>query len=338
MQRLQGFRVALSSVNLTTVVPTIAVPLQSVTVTVGQTAQFTVTATGTAPLTYLWQFNGMNIAGATQSTLVITNAQASSAGDYRVVVSNSGGSVISAVAKLTVNPSKPEGGPAGFVWIPPGTFMMGSPLNEPNRNLDEIQHSVRLTQGFWLSDHEVTQEEYQAVMGSNPSFYKGDLNRPVESVSWTEAVLYCQKRTEMERAAGKITAQQAYRLPTEAEWEYAARAGTTGARHGELDEIAWWSGNSGDRTHPVKQKAANGWGLYDMLGNVLELCSDWFGDYPTGSVTDPTGPGSGSRRVTRGGSCNNVAEIARSAFRDSIDPGFRIGSNLGFRPALSSVR
>ena len=131
--------------------------------------------------------------------------------------------------------------------------------------------------------------------------------------------------------------QQAYRLPTEAEWEYAARAGTTGARYEELDSTAWWSGNSGDRTHPIKQKVTNPWGLYDMIGNVLELCSDWFGDYPTGSVTDPTGPGSGSRRVTRGGSCNNVAEVGRSAIRSGNDPGSR-DRFLGFRPALSSVR
>jgi len=223
------------------------------------------------------------------------------------------------------------------VWIPPGTFVMGSPSSEGGRDADEVQHTVTLTQGFWMSDHEVTQGEYQAVMGNNPSYFKGDLNRPVETVSWDEAVLYCQKLTERERAAGRITAQQAYRLPTEAEWEYAARAGTTGARYGELDTIAWWNGNAGNQTHPVKQKAPNAWGLYDMLGNVWEWCSDWSGEYPTGSVTDPTGPNSGSVRVIRGGSWDVGAGRARSAGRDRGVPGSRF-SDLGFRPALSSVR
>jgi len=236
----------------------------------------------------------------------------------------------------TVADPKPAG-PSGFVWIPPGTFVMGSPSSEEGRDADEVQHTVTLTQGFWMSDHEVTQSECQAVMGNNPSYFKGDLNRPVEQVRWDEAVLYCQKLTERERAGGRITAQQAYRLPTEAEWEYAARAGTTGARYGELDTIAWWSGNAGNQTRPVKQKAPNAWGLRDMLGNVWEWCSDWHGNYPPGSVTDPTGPGSGSYRVDRGGGWNNDARRARSALRSGFAPGFRF-YNLGFRPALSSVR
>ena len=222
---------------------------------------------------------------------------------------------------------------------------------DPDRGSDEVQHTVTLTQGFWLSDHEVTQGEYQTVMGNNPSYFTGDLNRPVESVSWNDAVSYCQKLTDLERAAGRITAQQAYRLPTEAEWEYAARAGTTGARYTaygydvaqSLDYIAWWYGNSKTRglfsqqTHPVEQKVANAWGLYDMLGNVSEWCSDWSGDYPSGSVTDPTGPGSGSYRVLRGGSWSDGAKHVRSAVRGGLYLGF-CDYNLGFRPALSSVR
>ena len=216
---------------------------------------------------------------------------------------------------------------------------MGSLPNEEGRDPGEIQHPVTLTQGFWLSDHEVTQAEYEAVMGSNPSYFKGDLNRPVGSVSWDDAVAYCKKLTERERVAARITAQQAYRLPTEAEWEYAARAGTTGARYGELDAIAWHTGNSGNQTHPVKQKAANAWGLHDMLGNVWEWCSDWYGDYPSGSVTDQMGPSSGSYtyRVLRGGSWNNNAGNARSASRDRSGPD-NPNYNRGFRPVLSSVR
>ncbi len=226
--------------------------------------------------------------------------------------------------------------PAGFVWIPPGTFVMGSPTSELGRAADEVQHTVTLTQGFWLSDHEVTQAEYQAIMGNNPSWFRGD-SLPVEQVMWDEAVAYCQKLTERDRAAGRISAQQAYRLPTEAEWEYAARAGTTGARHGELDAIAWWHVNSGLETHEVKGKQPNAWGLYDMIGNVLEWCGDWYGGYPTGSVTDPTGPSSVSNRVNRGGSCFSGAGFARSAKRDMDGPGSR-HYDLGFRPALSSIR
>jgi formylglycine-generating enzyme required for sulfatase activity len=227
-------------------------------------------------------------------------------------------------------------GPAGFVWISPGTFTMGSPADEAWRRNDEVQHTVTLTQGFWFSDHEVTQNEYQAVMGSNPSYWNGE-SLPVEQVSWNDAVAYCQKLTEKERAAGRITAQHAYRLPTEAEWEYAARAGTTGARYGQLDTIAWYELNSGKQTHPVKQKAANAWGLHDMLGNVFEWCSDWSGDYPTRSVTDPMGPSSGSLRVARGGSWLRLVGGARSAGRGWGVP--NIGYNYqGFRPVLSSVR
>jgi formylglycine-generating enzyme required for sulfatase activity len=233
-------------------------------------------------------------------------------------------------------PMGPERGPDGFVWIPPGKFMMGSPETEPERQPDETQHEVLLGSGFWLSDHEVTQAEYQAVIGSNPSNFKGD-TLPVEQVSWDDAVLYCQKLTERERAAGRITAQQAYRLPTEAEWEYAARAGTTGAQYGELGAIAWWAGNSGGSTHGVKQKLANAWGLYDMLGNVWEWCGDWYGEYPSGPTGNPIGSVSGSNRVLRGGSALDVAEYARSAFRLSRGMGFRYAS-LGFRPVLSSGR
>ncbi|MFZ4819615.1 MAG: formylglycine-generating enzyme family protein [Limisphaerales bacterium] len=160
---------------------------------------------------------------------------------------------------------------------------------------------------------------------------------PMHTVSWDQAVEYCRRLTERERAAGRITAQLAYRLPTEAEWEYAARAGTTGARHGELDAIAWVYGGLFGQTNPVKQKASNPWGLYDMIGNVLEWCSDWYGEYPTGNVTDPTGPSTGTHRVARGGSWNSYPWELRSASRRLFELGIR-SSGVGFRPALSSVR
>jgi formylglycine-generating enzyme required for sulfatase activity len=227
-------------------------------------------------------------------------------------------------------------GPAGFVWIPPGTFMMGSPTNELDRFINEIQHPVTLTRGFWLSDHEVTQGEYQSVVGSNPSARQGDLNRPVENISWHQAVRYCQKLTERERAAARITPQQSYRLPTEAEWEHAARGGTTGARYGELDAIAWWSGNSDGQTRVVKGKQPNRLGLYDMLGGVWEWCSDWTGEYPIGSATDPSGPAFGTERILRGGCFFDEAKYVRAAYRNYTSPDF---SNFatGLRPALDAA-
>ncbi len=232
---------------------------------------------------------------------------------------------------------KQPAGTAGFLWIAPGTFTMGSPTTEPERFGDENLHTVALTQGFWMSDHEVTQAEFDAIMGSTPSGFKGDSARPVETVTWNQAVYYCLKLTERERAAGRITDQQAYRLPTESEWEYAARAGTTGPRYGELDAIAWWAGNSDGQTHPVKQKAPNAWGLHDMIGNVAEWCSDWRGPYPIGSTTNPEGPRTGTQRVARGGSWMNEGSNLRSAFRsgDVADKGFK---HVGFRVVRAPVR
>jgi formylglycine-generating enzyme required for sulfatase activity len=235
---------------------------------------------------------------------------------------------------------------ARFVWIKPDTFQMGSIKGtDPDRSADEVRHGVTLNRGFWLLDHEVTQREYDRVMGDNPSRFKGDAALPVEQVSWDDAVAFCKKLTDLDRSLKKIGLDQAYRLPTEAEWEYAARAGSTGARYTvdglgpaeSLNEIAWWKGNSDSNTHAVRGKKPNAWGLYDMLGNVWEWCSDWYGDYPSGDVTDPKGPSSGSRRVSRGGSWGDGASSARSAYRFRFDPGLR-QNILGFRPALSSVR
>jgi formylglycine-generating enzyme required for sulfatase activity len=211
---------------------------------------------------------------------------------------------------------------------------------------------VTLTQGFWLLDHEVTQQEYQAIKGYNPSNFPDSavwvkvtgLLHPVEQVTWDDAVDFCNKLTEKDRKAGRIAPNQEYRLPSEAEWEYACRAGTSGAvyvdykdRYRELDAIAWWDWNSGASTGPVKQKLPNAFGLYDMIGNVWEWCFDWYGAYPSGDVTDPKGPNSGSFRVNRGGSWNFGARGVRSARRGWNGPGNGY-SNLGFRPALSPVR
>lgn len=230
----------------------------------------------------------------------------------------------------------PLGGPDGFVWIAPGRFQMGSPAGEEGRFFDEVLHEVVVTRGFWMSDHEVTQAEYEAVMGVNPSSFKG-ASLPVERVHWEEAVEYCRRRTEVDRAMGRVGLQQAYRLPSEAEWEYAARAGTTAARHGELESIAWWSGNGGGQTHPVRQKSPNAWGLHDMLGNVWEWSADWYGGYPSGVLVDPAGPTAGPTRVIRGGCWGCGAAYARAAFRNGAAPTQR-ASNLGFRVVLSGVR
>jgi len=145
---------------------------------------------------------------------------------------------------------------------------------------------------------------------------------------------FCRKLTERERQAGRLPEGYEYTLPTEAQWEFACRAGTTGDFAGNLDAMAWYNENSGNTTHPVAQKQANAWGLYDMRGNVWEWCRDWYGSYPGGSVTDPTGPSSGSFRVDRGGSWGNVAGRCRSALRRWYAPGNRL-DYLGFRLSLA---
>jgi len=222
---------------------------------------------------------------------------------------------------------------AKFVLIPAGTFTMGSPSGffsgESGRDPDETQHKVTISRPFYMQTTEVKQGQWRKVMGSNSSqsISCGD-DCPVETVSWNDVQEFIRKLNSMEGT-------DRYRLPTEAEWEYAARAGTTTRFHtGNSDEdlsrAGWYSGNSGFSTHPVGQKTSNAWGLYDMHGNVFEWVHDWKGGYPAGSVTDPEGPSSGSVRVVRGGSGYGLARDCRSAFRDDFDPGVRVGS-LGFR-------
>ena len=211
-----------------------------------------------------------------------------------------------------------------FVWIPAGEFLMGSPSYEEGRESNERQHEVRISQGFWMGKYEVTQGEWEAVMGSNPSFFDECGSRcPVETVSWNDVQEFIGRLNERETGPG-------YRLPTEAEWEYAARSGTTGARHGELDDVAWYSGNSGGSTHQVGQKRGNAWGLHDMLGNVWEWAGDWYDEYPSGLVTDRQGSLSGSGRVVRGGGWPYYAGGVRSANRSYYSPGRR-HNYLGFR-------
>ena len=196
-----------------------------------------------------------------------------------------------------------------FMWIPPGGFLMGSPEDEEGHRVDELRHEVRISEGFWMEKYEVTQGEWESVMGANPSrFSDCGPKCPVEHVSWFDMDEFIQRLNGRESGKG-----YRYRPPTEAEWEYAARAGTTGARYGELHSIAWYRDNSGSETHPVGRKRANAWGLHDMLGNVWEWTGDWYDRYPSGSVTDPQGPSTGSYRVIRGGSWAFLAGFVRSA-------------------------
>ena len=232
-----------------------------------------------------------------------------------------------------------------LVFIPPGTFRMGSPTNEVDRNDDEgPQTAVTITSGFWMGKYEVTQGEYLALMGSNPSGFSGDTNLPVEMVSWFDATNYCSKLTQRERAAGRISTNSVYRLPTEAEWEYACR-GLTSTRfsygddpgYTDLTSYGWYLDNSDNTTQPVGQTLPNSWGLYDMHGNVWEYCQDLVAltaGLPGGIALDPQGRATGSYRVVRGGAWNLGAGSCRSASRISGTPDIHY-PNVGFRVVLA---
>ena len=226
-----------------------------------------------------------------------------------------------------------------------GEFWAGSPEAEEDRNNNETRHKVRLTRAFAIGTTEVTQELHAAVMGENPSHFKGSRN-PVENVDWLDAVKLCNRLSEQEglepayRISGETVTWDrtatGYRLPTEAEWENAARGGEEHVYSGsdDIGDVGWYDSNSGKRIHEVGGKRANGWGLYDMTGNAREWVWDWKGAYPSGTATDPVGPSTGSSRVSRGGSWNDGPRRARVANRVWYDPGSRF-NNLGFRLARS---
>ncbi|MBC8009097.1 MAG: SUMF1/EgtB/PvdO family nonheme iron enzyme [Burkholderiales bacterium] len=219
--------------------------------------------------------------------------------------------------------------------ISAGTFTMGSPSSDPEHNSDETQHAVTLRDAFWLGKFEVTRAEWRAVMEGAPADPKTD-RLPVTQVSWEEVMEFCRKLTARERAAERLPAGLEYTLPTEAQWEYACRAGTTGpyGAAGSLDELGWYRVNSGGKPHEVGRKKPNAWGLHDMHGNVWEWCADWFAYYPEGKVTDPAGPPVGVGRVNRGGGWGSEASSCRAACRLNYAPSDRT-TNLGFRLALS---
>jgi formylglycine-generating enzyme required for sulfatase activity len=222
-----------------------------------------------------------------------------------------------------------------FVLIPSGSFIMGSLDNDLNAgNNEKPAHKVIISKPFYLGKYEVTQAQWEAVMGNNPSRFKGS-NNPIERVIWEEIQAFIQRLNQKE-------GHDRYRLPTEAEWEYAARAGTTsmysfGDNADSLGRYAWCGGNSGGVTHPVGQKESNAWGLYDMHGNVWEWVQDWYSDkyYSSSPPSDPRGPSSGSHRVERGGGWRGFTEDCRPAIRNHDTPDTRRIDIAGFRLALS---
>ena len=235
--------------------------------------------------------------------------------------------------ELTVDLGK--GTKLELVLIPAGEFLMGSPDSDKDAEPQERpQHRVRITKPFYLGKYLVTQEQWEAVMGNNPSYFKGPKN-PVEDVSWDDCQQFLDKLNKRQgNPAGKFV------LPTEAKWEYACRAGSKtrycfGDDASMLDEYAWYEKNSDDKTHPVGEKKPSAWGLYDMHGNVWEWCQDWYdrGYYAKSPTDDPMGPATGSDRVARGGSGGGPAGSCRSAIRDGGLPGHG-DHDLGFRVSL----
>jgi formylglycine-generating enzyme required for sulfatase activity len=227
--------------------------------------------------------------------------------------------------------------PDSMIYIPPGTFLMGTPATDPNKTPNELpRFQVTLTRGFWINQFEVTQSEYQNLTCSNPATFTGDLERPIDNVSWRNAMDYCAQLTQQERQAQRLPDGYVYRLPTEAEWEYAARAGTTnsfsfGDDQSQLSSYGWYDGDSLGTTHKVGQLQPNAWGLRDVHGNVFEWCWDWINAVPTQPVTDYRGLTNGIYHAIRGGAssfpwvdCRSSWRIGYSAASTPSDLGLRI--------------
>lgn len=216
-----------------------------------------------------------------------------------------------------------------FVLLNPGSFTMGSSLYAGEGD-EAPEHRVAITAPFYLGKYEVTQQQWESLMGNNPSRFKGE-RHPVDSVSWDDAQRFLFKLQE--KTGRKLT------LPTEAQWEFAARAGTStpwsfGSDEAKLGDYAWYGENSGDATHPVGEKKPNAWGLYDMYGNVQEWCLDWYAaPYPQGEVADPQGPRSGDSRVLRGGAWGDDFTMVRSAYRNAAGADART-PGIGFRVVM----
>ena len=223
----------------------------------------------------------------------------------------------------------PGGAKMEMIWCAPGKFLMGSPESEEGRFSDETLHEVTLTKGFWLGKYEVTQAQWQSVMGLNPSRFKSP-GRPVENVAWDDCQIFVNKVN--------ATVGGAARFPTEAEWEYACRAGSSApfSGSGNITEMAWYDENSDSQSHETGENKPNAWGFYDMHGNVLEWCSDWFSEHHNMKPVNPKGPPSGSFKILRGGCWFFYASDCRSAYRLKRDPCIR-NSIYGFRLACSDT-
>ena len=219
-----------------------------------------------------------------------------------------------------------------FRWCPQGSFIMGSPATEKDRDDSELQHRVTFSRGFWLLETEVTQQMYKAVTGTNPSNFQGE-RLPVDQVSWLDANSFCEKLSEIVASTSGIKSAIKFALPTEAQWEYAARAGSSGPYAGKLDDLAWYGEpTEGGTTHTVATKSPNAWGIHDMHGNLWEWCHDRFADFSSGDVADPVAPETalGNTRIDRGGCWDSTPEYCRSAHRGVYESD-RKSRFVGFR-------
>ncbi len=303
-------------------------------------------------LNYQWYKNGQAIAGADKKRFVIEDVNGTQHdGNYTLVVSNDFGSITTQPTSLVVDGTPTSHTVASIsmdmIFCPPGTFTMGSPSSETGRGGDETEHSVTLSHGFYLGKHEVTQAQYETIMTGNPeglnvkpSNWPNNNDRPVEKVSWNDVQIFLTRLNTMEQTAGRLPTGWKYVLPTEAQWEYACRAGTTTAYSWGNDinssranynwDGAHNTGNDFKQTRDVGLYAANPWGFFDMQGNVWEWVSDWKANYLTGAQTNPEGPASGSHRVLRGGSWYFDGTTLRSAKRSNTPPSIRL-YDVGFR-------
>jgi formylglycine-generating enzyme required for sulfatase activity len=304
-------------------------------------------------LNYQWHKNGQPINGATGKRFVIQDVNKSlHDGNYSLVVSNDFGSVTTQPTQLVVDGTPSAHTVASIsmdmIFCPPGTFTMGSPTSETGRGVDETQHQVTLTHGFYLGKYEVTQAQYESVMTGNseglnakPSRWPNNIDRPVEMVSWNDAQVFLSLLNDMEENAGRLPAGWKYVLPTEAQWEYACRAGTTTA-------YSWGNDINSSRanfilsgfsqTRDVGLYDANPWGFFDMHGNVYEWVYDWHAVYASSSQVNPEGPASGSYRVVRGGCWYGGGMEMRSANRHPFIPSEpSLHARLGFRVAFQPM-
>jgi formylglycine-generating enzyme required for sulfatase activity len=342
------------TVNAAPVAPSITTSPTAQTVTEGQPATFTVAATGSTPLTYVWQKNGVNVGSNSASYTLALPLLADAGSSITVTVTNGAGVAPSTPVTLMVNPLLVNLGssmPLNLTPIPAGTFTMGSPSSDPDYQSDETHHQVTVSQNFYMGTYLVTQAQWTQVMGANPSHFQtpANLQRPVEGVSYTDITTadtgFLAKLNQNAIVSPGIPSGYVFRLPTEAEWEYACRAGTTtrfywgdySDANTTINFYAWYSVNDGATTMPVGELLPNDWGLYDMAGNVWEWCQDWYAAYDSGPDTDPAGPTTGSNRVVRGGSWGDTSSFCRSAYRDYDDPVDR-DIYIGFRVVLAPPR